>query len=110
MVGVGVAGLGVVLGMYAPNYANQTMQAVHNPREKYSNLIFFLFNALFLLAIFWMLPALGSDPGRPAAASRQSVLHASASRQPTQNRIIVPGEAQGLLMRSIMVHFPKLPR
>ena len=95
--------------MYAPNYANQIMQAVHNHREKYSNLIFILFNALFLLAIFWMLPALGSGPARPAAASRQATLRASASRGQTP-RIIMPSDAQGRLMRSVMANFPKLPR
>ncbi len=45
------------------------MQTVHNPREKYSNLIFVGINALFLIAIFWMLPALGGDYNRPAASA-----------------------------------------
>ncbi len=45
------------------------MQTVHNPREKYSNLIFIGVNALFLIAIFWMLPALGGDYNRPAASA-----------------------------------------
>jgi hypothetical protein len=94
--------------MYAPNYIHQTMQAVHNPREKYSNLIFILFNALFLLAIFWMLPALGGEPGRPAAASRQSVLH--ASRQQTEKRLMVQNDVRALFMRTVMVNFSKLPR
>ncbi len=45
------------------------MQTVHNPREKYSNLLFVGVNALFLIAIFWMLPALGGDYNRPAASA-----------------------------------------
>jgi hypothetical protein len=59
------------------------MQTVHNPREKYSNLVFVGVNALFLIAIFWMLPALGGDynppaasavgPGRPAATTHLHV-------------------------------------
>ncbi len=94
--------------MYAATYATQTMQTDHNPREKYSNLIFILFNALFLLAIFWMLPALGGEPGRPAAASRQSVLH--ASRQQTEKRLMVQNDVRALLTRAVLVNFSKLPR
>ena len=47
------------------------MQTVPNPRprEKYSNLIFVGVNVLFLIAIFWMLPALGGDYNRPAASA-----------------------------------------
>ena len=45
------------------------MQTVHNPQEKYSNLIFLGVNALFLLAIFWMLPVLGRDHSRPTASA-----------------------------------------
>ncbi len=45
------------------------MQTVHHPREKYSNLIFLGVNALFLIAIFWMLPALGGDYNRPSASA-----------------------------------------
>ncbi len=45
------------------------MQTVPNPREKYSNLIFVGVNALFLIAIFWMLPALGGDYNRPSASA-----------------------------------------
>ncbi|MBD0254609.1 MAG: hypothetical protein ICV83_02720 [Cytophagales bacterium] len=45
------------------------MQTVHNPREKYSNLIFVGVNVLFLIAIFWMLPALGGDYNHPSASA-----------------------------------------
>jgi hypothetical protein len=93
--------------MYAPNSIHQIMQAVHNSREKYSNLVFFVFNALFLLAMFWMLPALGSDSGRPVAASRRSTLH--AARQQTEKIIMVQSNARGLL-QSFISSFPKLPR
>lgn len=84
------------------------MQAADHHREKYPNLIFLLFNALFLLVIFWTLPALGNHPARPAAPSRQSALHAGASGQGAEKRMITP--AGSLFTRWIMVNFPKLPR
>jgi hypothetical protein len=45
------------------------MQTVHNPRGKYSNLIFLGVNVLFLVAIFWILPVLGGDYNRPSASA-----------------------------------------
>jgi hypothetical protein len=96
--------------MYALNHANQTMQAVHNPREKYSNLLFFLFNALFLLAIFWMLPALGGDPDQSATASGRAGLRASASRQPSEKSIMAQTQRPSLLTQAVTFILPKLPR
>lgn len=36
-------------------------------KEKYPNLVFLGFNAVFLVALFWLLPALGTDFPRPSA-------------------------------------------
>jgi hypothetical protein len=95
--------------MYAVTYANQTMQTVHNPREKYSNLLFVLFNALFLLAIFWMLPALGSDTDQPVRPSGRDSLHARASRQQPEKRIIAQSHTPNLLTQSVTFSLSKLP-
>ena len=86
------------------------MQAADNHREKYSNLIFFLFNALFLLAIFWMLPALGDDPARPATASRQSARPAGVSIQEPEKSSLMQTHPGGLFVKFIMDHLPRLPR
>jgi hypothetical protein len=96
--------------MYAATYATQTMQTDHNPREKYLNLIFFLFNALFLLAMFWMLPALGGDPDQAATASGRARLQASTVRPQPEKRIIVQTNAFDLFTRAITFFLPKLPR
>jgi|GEM_PF-2796200 len=55
------------------------MKPAQHSREKYSNLIFVLFNALFLLGIFWMLPALGGDRHAPAAGPARPNHHATAT-------------------------------
>lgn len=57
------------------------MKLVQQPREKYSNLLFVLFNALFLLGIFWMLPALG-DPDAPAAGRARANHRVTATHRP----------------------------
>lgn len=73
------------------------MKPAQHPREKYSNLIFVLFNALFLLGIFWMLPALGGDQGAPAAGPARSNHHAAVTHRRVAAESAVPS--------NVLTHF-----
>ncbi len=62
------------------------MKPAQHARGKYSNLMFVLFNALFLLGIFWMLPALGGDHDAPARPN----VHAAATGRPAAAEAAAP--------------------
>ena len=80
------------------------MQTVHNPREKYSNLLFVGVNALFLIAIFWMLPALGGDYDRPAASTVGSGGPAATTHLPVQPK---PATLFNVLTQYLKPHLVK---